>query len=120
MDKPINICSFRLFIKDGINNLMFYFFRIIGAGQVHEVSSIFWYGFIITELLYLRDVMFQPDKFNIAVFNFPGPVPDVHDQKHYPSDYHSYITALRKFIQEGRKVSGFNDKITRQKNIYPY
>src|SRR5260221_4679220 len=120
MNKPVNISSFRLFIKNGINNLVFYFFRIIGAGQVHEVSSIFWYRFIITELLYLRNVMFQPDKLNIAVFNFSGPVPDVHDQKHYPSAYHTYITAFCKFIQKGRQVPGFNDKITRKENIYPY
>ena len=45
--KPIDVGTFGFFIKNRINDLMFNFFRVIGAGKIDQVGSIFGYGLIV-------------------------------------------------------------------------
>ena len=84
---------------------MFNFFGVIGAGQINKMGSILRYRTVIAQLLDLRDIMFQPHKFNVAVLDLPGPVPYIHNNKHKTSHNESNVTAVNEFIHQCNEIT---------------
>lgn len=120
MYKPVNVGPFGFPVQDGINDLMLNFLGVVGTGHINQVRGILWNRFIITEFLDLRNIVFKPYKLHIAVFDFPGPEPDIHNQEQEATHYQGYITAMREFFQVGKKEAEFNGEIHNQVDIDKY
>ena len=107
MHKPINIGALWFFVENGINDLVLNFLGVIGTGHIYQVRRKFGNCFIIAQFLYLRQVMFQPYKFNIPVFNLPAAVPDIHNGEQATGHQQCYIAAVFKFIKIGKQETEF-------------
>ena len=119
MHKPVNIGAFRFSIQNRVDDLVLNLFRIIGTGHIHQVRGIFRDRFIIAELLDLGNIMLQPDKFHVPVFDLAGAVPDIHDEEHHQSDDQGDITTMGEFHHQRHEVADFHYKIGPEKDIYP-
>ena len=94
MHQPIDIGTFWLFVQDRIDDLMFYFFRVVSTCQVNKMRGIFGNRSIIAQLLDFGNICFKPDKFNISVFDLPASIRYVHNKKHSRSYQKRYVTAM--------------------------
>src|SRR5688572_33408035 len=92
---------------------MFYFFWVVCTRQVHQMCGIFGNRFIIAQFLYLRHIVFEPYKFNIAVLDSPASEPDIHDAEHQTSDNKGDITSVGKLLHQCSEVGKFYNEIGR-------
>src|SRR5450432_1222899 len=117
MYKPVNIGTFGFFVEDGIDDFMFDFLGIVRTRHIHQMRGKFGNGTVRTQLLNLRNIIFESYEFNIAVFNFTRAVPDVHDRKQATSDDQGHKTAMRELFQVGKKEAEFNDQVNGQVEV---
>src|SRR5690349_17474343 len=96
---------------------MFDFLWIVCTGQINQVSSIFRNGTVITQLLYLGNIVFHPHKFHVAILDLSCPIPDIHDQEHNTTNQQRDETTVNKFIHERHEISYFYHEITDQEKI---
>ena len=93
------------------------FFRIVGTRKVHEVRRVLWNSFVITELLYLRNVVFEAYKFNIPVFDSAASEPHIHHAKHKRTDDESNITTVCELLHERSEVGKLNNKKSHKEQV---
>ena len=98
---------------------MFDLFRIICTGEIDKMRRVFGNRVVVTEFLQHRQVMIKPDKFYVAVFNFPRPELDIHYKKHYAAYDQCDVTTMREFLHQRNEVCYFNCDIGDKKNVYP-